>query len=193
MWNEENLIKVLKEGGVAVMPTDTLYGIVGSALNRDTVERIYNIRKRSPDKRCIVLISDIADLEKFSINLSPKQKNLLREYWSSDSESPYDKRGAVSIVLPCPDDNFSYLHCGTNTLAFRIPTDEDLRYLLALTGPLVAPSANPESLEPATTIAEAKAYFGDQVDLYVDGGRISGKASKVIRLQDNGAIEVLRP
>lgn len=69
-WNDTNLINTLKEGGVAVMPTDTIYGIVGQALNKDTVLRIYNLKKRAPEKPCIILIGDIEQLKLFSINLS---------------------------------------------------------------------------------------------------------------------------
>ena len=164
------------------MPTDTLYGIVGSALNQTTVERIYGIRKRNPDKPCIILISDITELAKFSINLPPAQKTTIRGYWPAP----------VSVVIDCPDENFSYLHRGTNTLAFRVPTNEELRFLLASTGPLLAPSANIEGMQPSQNIDEAQKYFGGQVDLYIDGGYIAGKASKLIRLNPDGSIEVLR-
>ena len=79
-WNNEELLKILKNGGVAVMPTDTIYGIVGQAENVATVHRIYNLKKRTPEKPCIILISDIAQLENFSIKLSEEQKNKLKEY-----------------------------------------------------------------------------------------------------------------
>ncbi|MEK7219418.1 MAG: L-threonylcarbamoyladenylate synthase [Patescibacteria group bacterium] len=190
IWDEENLVKVLKDGGVAVMPTDTLYGIVGRAQDSSTVERIYKIRKRSPEKPCIILIGDISDLEKFSVNISPEQKVLLQEYWSS---------GSVSIILDCTDEKFSYLHRGTHTLAFRLPmqaglpVNTDLQKLLQETGPLIAPSANPEGLIPAQNIEEAKNYFGDSVDVYIDGGKIIGKASKIIKLHKDGSIDMLRP
>ncbi len=183
IWNNENLIKILKEGGVAVMPTDTLYGIVGRAEDEGVVERIYKIRKRSPEKPCIILIGDITDLEKFSVYITDEQKKLLQEYWSS---------GAVSIILDCNDEKFSYLHRRTNTLAFRLPMQAGLRSLLKQTGPLIAPSANPEGLPPAQNIDEAKNYFGDSVDLYVDGGVLSGKASKIIKIQKDGIISVIR-
>ena len=60
MWKDENLVKVLRENGVAVMPTDTLYGIVGRAESVSAVNRIYTIRKRNPGKPCIILIGDIS-------------------------------------------------------------------------------------------------------------------------------------
>lgn len=182
VWNNENLIKILKEGGVVVMPTDTLYGLVGKAENEAVVNRIYKIRKRNPKKPCIILIGDISELKKFSIILSKEQELVLNKNWP----------GPVSVVLDCFDDSLSYLHRGAKTLAFRLPASEELRNLLIKTGPLIAPSANTEELPPAKNISEAKKYFGDSVDLYVDGGSIISKASKIIKLYKDGTVDILR-
>ncbi|OGI47066.1 threonylcarbamoyl-AMP synthase [Candidatus Nomurabacteria bacterium GWB1_40_6] len=181
-WGSENLKKVLKKNGVAVMPTDTIYGIVGRALAPETVNRIYDLKKRAPEKPCIILIGNITELEKFSIHLPLEQKKMLLKYWP----------GPVSIILDCPDEKFSYLHRGTKTLAFRLPAQDSLKALLAEVGPLIAPSANPEGLLPAEDIKEAKKYFGDSVDYYMDRGRITGKPSKLIKLQKDGTVDILR-
>ena len=66
VWNNIDIIKVLKENKIAIIPTDTVYGMVGKAFNESTVNRIYTIRKRNPDKPCIILIGDIRKKEKFS-------------------------------------------------------------------------------------------------------------------------------
>ncbi len=190
VWSDENLACLLKAGGVAVMPTDTLYGIVGRAQNSATVERIYKARKRNPEKPCIILIEDIEELQKFGIVLTEEQKKIIVKYWSFDSAQ--DKNDAYSIILDCTDEKFTYLHRGTKTLAFRIPAQEGLQNLLKQTGPLLAPSANLEGLSPAQNISEAKKYFGNEVDLYVDGGEITGKASKIIRLYKDGRADILR-
>jgi len=182
IWNNKNLIRILREGGVVIMPTDTIYGIVGKALEKNTVERIYKIKKRNPEKPCIILIGNINELEKFSVILLEEQKKELEKYWP----------GPVSIILDCTDDSFEYLHRGTKTLAFRLPALPTLRDLLFKVGPLIAPSANPEALPPAKNIEEAKKYFGDSVDLYIDGGEIEAKASKLIKLNNDGSIIVLR-
>jgi len=182
IWNDKNLIEVLKNGGVAVMPTDTIYGVVGKAANISTVNRIYDIKKRRPEKPCIILIGDIAQLAEFSIILSIEQKNKLQEYWP----------GSVSIILDCEDVSFEYLHRGTKTLAFRFPATKELQELLMEVGPLIAPSANPEGLSPAQNINEAKKYFGDSVDFYLDGGTTNNKASKLIELHKDGNVIILR-
>ncbi|MDR3519708.1 MAG: L-threonylcarbamoyladenylate synthase [Candidatus Pacebacteria bacterium] len=181
-WSNMELIEILKKGGVAVMPTDTIYGIVGLAQNVATVHRIYNLKKRNPEKPCIILLGDIKQLEEFSITLSERQKTVLEEYWP----------GPVSVIFDCVDEALSYLHRGTNTLAFRLPSSESLKDLLNKVGPLIAPSANPEGLPPAQNTTEAKKYFGDSVDFYLDGGTITGKASKLIKLHKDGTVSILR-
>ncbi len=176
------IISILQQGGVGVLPTDTLYGIVGSALNKKTVQRIYKLRKRNPKKPCIVLISSMFDVKIFSVRLGEKDPNILNKLWP----------GKVSIILPSKDKAFSYLHRGTKTIAFRLPRSKQLRALLKKTGPLIAPSANWEGERPAQTIQEAKKYFGDQVDFYVSAGRrLRMKPSTLVSLRD-GKINVLR-
>jgi len=185
VWNGENLLKILKEGGIAVMPTDTLYGIVGRAEDQQVVERIYKVRKRSPEKPCIILLGGTSELQKFAVVLTSEQKKEIAKI----------RNGArpTSFVLDCQEKRFEYLHRGTNTLAFRVPAQAELKDVLKKTGPLIAPSANPEGLPPAQNIAEAKKYFGSEVDLYINGGEIKNKASKVIKLHRDGSDEVLRP
>jgi len=181
-WNHEDLAKILKEGGVVVMPTDTIYGIVGSALNKNTVERIYQLRKRNPEKPCIILISSMEELPKFSIYLTDKQEAELLNLWP----------GPISVILDCKEESLGYLHRGTNTLAFRVPEKENLIELLKKTGPLVAPSANIEGMLPSHNIEEAKIYFGEAIDFYMDGGNVDARSSKVVRLGSDGALAVLR-
>jgi L-threonylcarbamoyladenylate synthase len=181
MKYSQQIIKSLKEGGVGVIPTDTVYGIVCSALNEKSVEKVYGIRRRRPDKPCIILIADISDLSLFGINVGRLTEQLINRLWP----------GQVSIILPCDKGEFSYLHRGTNTLAFRLPANEDLRAMLRETGPLIAPSANPEGQATAITIEKAREYFPENVDFFEDAGPRVGEPSTVVSI-DNGEIRILR-
>jgi L-threonylcarbamoyladenylate synthase len=176
-----NISEILASGGVGVMPTDTIYGVVGSALNKKIVERIYRLRKRNLKKPMIVLIGDINDLKLFGVKMNRRIEKILKSVWP----------GKVSVIVSCPSRKFSYLHRGTKTLAFRLPKPRWLRVLLKTTGPLVAPSANFEGEPPAKTIAEAKKYFADKIDFYADAGRMDSKPSKLIKIE-KGKIVVLR-
>lgn len=173
---DTGVIKTIKDGGIAVIPTDTVYGIVGSALNKKTVERIYEVRKRTPSKPLIILIPSIASLKKFSIKDIPT--SILKSLWP-------DK---LTIILPCVDKKFEYLHRGTSTLAFRLPKDKTLIALLKKTGPLVAPSANIEGKKPSETITDAEAYFGADVDIYLDQGPQRGLPSTIIEIKGQKGI-----
>lgn len=175
------IVQILKNGGIGVIPTDTIYGLVGKAKNKKTVERIYKIRQRNPQKPFIILISSLADLKKFDIKLSSKSLVLISKLWP----------GQVSIILPCPDLKFKYLHRGTKTLAFRLPRELRLRNFLKKTGPLVAPSVNLEGESPAKNLKQAESYFGDTLDFYVDSGELKRKPSKLIKLVGK-KIEYLR-
>ncbi len=178
----EQIIQLLKSGKIGVLPTDTIYGIVGSALKPEVVEEIYLLRKRSTDKPMIVLISRIADLEKFGIKITTKQKDFLKKTWPNP----------ISIILPVFNDKFKYLHRGKNSLAFRIPKKEKILKILQETGPLVAPSANYEGEKPAENIEKAKQYFGESISFYIDEGKVVSKPSTIIELNPEGETVVLR-
>jgi L-threonylcarbamoyladenylate synthase len=175
-----NIIKEIgediKKGLIGVIPTDTIYGIVCSAMNKKSVEKLYKIRKRDTKKPMIILISSIKDLGLFDVKI---EKKITDKYWP----------GKVSIIIPVK--KFEYLHRGKNSLAFRIPDNKDLIKLLKLSGPIVAPSANIEGKEPAETIEEAYGYFQNKIDFYVDCGKLKSKPSKIISLM-NDKIEIVR-
>ncbi|HEY4512209.1 MAG TPA: L-threonylcarbamoyladenylate synthase [Candidatus Paceibacterota bacterium] len=168
MFALEKAISAINNEGIVVFPTDTLYGILGSAFSKKAVERIYGVKGRNTKKPLIVLTSKISGLKKFGIREIPKE---LKKIWP----------GKVTVILPTK--KFPYIHRGSNSIAFRIPKDKNLLKLLAKTGPLVAPSANPEGKPPARNIKEAKKYFGDNIDLYVAGESKSGKPSTIVKYQ----------
>ncbi len=169
------------EAGVGVIPTDTIYGVSARALAPKAVERIYELRKRDLKKPMIILISSLEDMELFNVKLRPVVRSFLTQYWP----------GKISIVLNCTSRKFFYLHRGTNSLAFRIPDREDLRKLIRVVGPLVSTSANLEGMPPASTISQAKRYFDNKVDFYVNVGPLMSLPSTLIGIR-RGKITVLR-
>lgn len=179
--NQEEIIKILKSGGIGVLPTDTQYGLVTQALNETAVEKAYQLRRRSPDKPFIILISVVDDLKLFGIDIDNKTSQFLHKIWPN----------SVSVILSVTSNDFAYLHRGTNSLAFRIPNNPDLLTILKETGPLIAPSANIEGHPYAKTITEAKNYFGDSIDFYEDKGEVESNPSTLIKIGEEG-VEVLR-
>lgn len=181
-FKKTQVVQLLKKGEIGIMPTDTVYGIVGSALSPEAVEEIYKLRKRTTGKPMIVLIFSLNDLNLFNIKLTDKQKEFLQKNWPNP----------LSVVLPCLDEKWAYLHRGTNSLAFRIPKDERLLKILKQAGPLVAPSANLEGADIAKNLKEAKEYFADKISFYFDGGQIQSQPSSLIELFDDGTFKLKR-
>jgi len=172
----------LSQGGVAVVPTDTLYGLAAHALDEEAVERVYGIKQRAGDKPVIVLIRHADDLHPFGVVPSDKQFRIMNQVWP----------GPTTIVFPTMTPRqYAHIHRGVNRIGFRIPADEDLQEMIRHTGPLIAPSANPEDAPPATTVEKAREYFGDTVDLYIDHGELAGEASRVLDVT-NDVVTTLR-
>jgi len=204
--------KILNKDGVVVLPTDTLYGIIGRALSKKTVERIYEIKGRDRSKPFIVLITSYKDLEIFGVNLpllrgetgiGTQSQDLehsvfqMRKVYSSCKEVQRPRgsvfKPKVTVVLPCPSNKFKYLHRGTKSIAFRMigKKNKNLFNLIKKVGPVVAPSANPQEFNHAETITQAKGYFGNKIDLYINSGPKVGKSSTLVKFENDKLI-VLR-
>lgn len=171
------IAEALLAGAVAVVPTDTVYGAVARAADRDAIERLYHLksRVRKPGTLIAASIDQLVEL-----GVPRRYFTGAQQYWP----------GPVSVVLPTVP-ALSYLDQGVGTLAMRLPDDEQLRQLLERTGPLMTSSANLPGQPESKTIAEAEEYFGEKIDLYVDGGKRDRPASTVIRIVDD-AVEILR-
>lgn len=174
------LVELLRGGGVAVLRTDTLYGLVASADDEAAVERVYAIKGRDVNKSCIVLLDDMRSAYGRGDELDSDAHR-----FHSDVPTSFLINGSAAPA---------WLLRENNDLAYRVPAYHALRRFLALTGPLIAPSANPQGQPPARTIAEAREYFGDAVDYYADGGEVPADTppSRLLRVHDDGRVERLR-
>lgn len=177
----DEVADLLIEGGIAVIRTDTLYGIVACADDKEAVEKVFAIKSRPLDKQCIVLVASPAHM------------------WDEESEKAYEAVAGelpeepTSVIVPVSMDTPEWIHRGGSDVAFRVPNNVFLRELMLRTGPLIAPSANPDSETPAQSIVQAVDYFGEQVDLYVDGGFVdSVTPSRLVRIGKDGKFERLR-
>lgn len=171
----EHLIKTLLAGGIAVVRTDTLYGVVACADNEKAVEKVYKAKGRNARKSCIVLVANAS------------------QAYGDISAINHERTSPTSILVDSPAAP-AWLLRENLLIAHRIPSVDWLQDVIARTGPLIAPSANPEGLPPAATVAQAKKYFGETVDLYVDGGTVPADTppSRLIRIHDDGTVERLR-
>jgi L-threonylcarbamoyladenylate synthase len=166
-------------GTIGVIPTDTVYGVVARAADEQAVARLYALKHRE-GKPGTLIAATIDQLEQ--LGLKHRYLKAVEQYWP----------GALSVVIPCANPALNYLHQGKMSLAVRLPDSPELQALLLQTGPLLTSSANHPGQPTATTVSQARNYFKEEVDFYVDGGDLSvNQPSTIIRIIDD-AIEVLR-
>jgi L-threonylcarbamoyladenylate synthase len=181
----DDAAELLRRRKIGVLLTDTIYGVVGSALSKQVVERIYEVKGRDDGKPLIVLLASLADLAHFRVNPTAQEKRIVRKILR-------EAKRPTTVILPVIWKRSEYLHRGTERFRFRIPGPGALRRFLTKTGPLVAPSANPQGEAPAENIRQAMAYFGDRVDFYVDSGTNRGKPSRLVEILPDGNVNIIR-
>lgn len=174
---DSRLVELLKNGGVGVLPTDTVYGLVCNAANPEAVAKLYALKNR--EQKPGTTIAADAD-QVVSLGIEKDDVHAVERFWPG-----------VSVILKASS-QLEYIHQGLESLAIRVVASGELNEFLKKTGPLVTSSANLPGQPPANTIAEARAYFGESVDFYVDGGDLSGRQSSTLIRVTDGVVEVLR-
>lgn len=177
MNDQQMMIDTLNSGGVGVLRTDTLYGIVARANNEAAVERIFKIKARDRDKPLIVLLPDATSA-----------------YDAGETIAEFDTTEAPTTIIVDSPHAYTWLRHSDGSVGYRVPKSPELQAILHHTGPLVAPSANPQGEPPARTVDEAKAYFGDAIDCYLDGGDVpsSQAPSQIFKRGADGSLTRLR-
>ncbi len=149
------------------------------AHDKDAVARLYRLKQRER-KPGTVLAASVAQL--VDLGVDPAALQAVSHLWPNP----------LSIVITT-DPKAAYLDQGLGDLAVRIPRHTQLRQLLERIGPLLSSSANHPGEQPAATIQQARAYFGDAVDFYVDGGDLGGRPSSTVARVTDGHVTILRP
>lgn len=176
--DDPKLIDALQKGAVGIMPSDTVYGIMCRAADDQAAERLYKIKSRD-NKPGTVIAASLEQL--IELGIPARYLKPVAHFWP----------GPISIVVPCGPE-LGYLHLGKQSLAVRVVRDQSLVGLLREVGPLLTSSANHPGQSPADTVKQAESYFGDEVDFYVDGGDLSGRApSTIVQIIDDEVV-VLR-
>ena len=169
--------KVLNRGGVAVIPTDTVYGLAARPDFPAAVDRLYTIKGRELKKPIALLASDLAAVGRFGYPLVGRARALAEAHWP----------GALTLVVPAADPQLP-------AEGFRVPDHAGTRALIAACGGVLrVTSANLSGRRPATEAPQALRDVGLSADIVVDGGvSPGGVPSTVVRVLPDGGVEVLR-
>jgi L-threonylcarbamoyladenylate synthase len=169
---------VLREGGVALLPAEGVYGLHALASNPAAVGRLLAMKRRAPEKSFIGLIADPAELARWS-EPSGRAEELARAHWP----------GALTLVLRALPAVPEAMRHPLGTVALRCPGSEFLRAVVSEAGGLVVSTSANESGDPAMTRPEGPLL--GLVDLVVDRGALSGTPSTVVAVEGED-VRVLR-
>lgn len=169
----EQSVSVIKNGGLVVIPTDTVYGIVGDATQAKTIEHLYALKARSKEKAFPVFVRDVAMARRFAY-ISDAKARFLEHVWP----------GTLTVIFHHKEKLPSILTAGKDTIALRMPQSAFALSLLArIDIPLVQSSANVSEMPAAKNSEDVIASFAHQKqkpDLVIDGGEIIGMPSTII-------------
>ena len=175
------VIDVLRKGGIAVYPTDTVYGVGGDPFNEDVVERIFSIKKRG-DKPLPLLVSSIKDVMEIAY-VSDTALQLMENFWP----------GPLTLILPVKKEFPFKITFGTGKIGVRMPNHK-IPLLLAegLGGAIIGTSANISGHPAPRSAEEALRELDDLVDIVLDAGPTPGGVPSTVVEIINGEIRILR-
>ena len=161
---------LVKDGGVIVFPTDTLYGLGCNPYNEKAVEKIFEIKNRDKTNPLPILASSITDIERI-VSLGSTGKKLAQIYWP----------GALTIIVPLIDVNISYkLRAGKMSIGVRIPNNICALLLLRDCKYLTGTSANKSGEAACKSSSEVLSSSLRGFDAILDGGTVKGRVQSTI-------------
>jgi len=183
--NISHAAKLLKNGEIVAIPTETVYGLAANALNPAAIEKIFTAKGRPRDNPLIVHVSDMEMVRELELKIPALAERLAERFWAGSLTMIFKKIG--NIIPP-------EVSCGLDTVAIRVPNHAIALEIIKQCGsPLAAPSANISGCPSPTKAEHVFADLKDKIPLIIDGGNCScGLESTVIMLDEN-KIKILRP
>jgi tRNA threonylcarbamoyl adenosine modification protein (Sua5/YciO/YrdC/YwlC family) len=161
---------VLRKGDLAVLPTDTVYGVAADAFSPAAVAGLLAAKGRGRDMPPPVLVGTMRAATALIEDLTASGKDLIEEFWP----------GGLTLVVRASRSLIWDLGDTKGTVAVRMPLHELALDLLKETGPLAVSSANRAGGQPATTADSAQEQLGEAVSVYLDGGPCPGEVPSTI-------------
>lgn len=176
--------KIIKDGGLVLFPTETVYGLGANGLNEQAVKNIFITKGRKQDNPLILHISNMEMLDIISKNITELEYKLMEAFWP----------GPFTIILERKDIVPDVVTGGLDTVGVRMPSNEITKRLIEYSNtPIAAPSANISGRPSGTNVEDIFKELSNKVDYIIDGGQCEiGLESTVVRVID-GIPHILRP
>ncbi len=167
----ETAVDIISNGGVAAIPTDTLYGLAACAFDESAVMKVYELKGRPEGMALPLLLSEPEDIEKCAESVTDDAIALAKRFWP----------GAVTLVVRKRAEVPDIVTAGMETVALRVPDHPVPRGIAKLLGaPITGTSANLSGRPGLTTADAVRREFGDSIDFVLDGGDAEGGVASTI-------------
>jgi L-threonylcarbamoyladenylate synthase len=180
-----NSLKILKEGGVILYPTDTVWGLGCDATNNEAVKKIFSIKSRNENKSLIILVSSVAMLERYVGEIPEIAFNLIEV-----SDIP------MTIIFPKAKNLASEIPAKDGSIGIRVCTDDFCNELIGrFRRPIVSTSANISGESSPSCFSDISDKIIKAVDYTVEYKRDDRRKnipSPVIKIEQNGVIKIIR-
>ena len=170
----DELVGIMRGGGLVAVPTETVYGLAGNGLDEKAVADIYEVKGRPEVKPLSLMVHDAASMERYCESVPPQAYTLAKRFWP----------GPLTIVMkakPCVPE---IVRAGGETVGLRCPDHPlTLELLEKSRVPFAAPSANPSGESSPKNADSVLKYFDGKIDAVLDGGECGiGRESTLIDL-----------
>ena len=170
MFRLEDGISALKAGELVVYPTETFYAIGADAFSAVALRRLFRVKKREPERPVGLIAADAAMAFSVAREIPIDARRLADAFWP----------GPLTIVLPARDGIAPEL-AGPDGVGVRVSPNPVARALSAGIGrPITATSANLSGAAPASTVERARAALGEEVKVYLEGGKLAASAPSTV-------------
>ena len=178
----DKICETIESGGLVITPTDTVYGIMGDALNEDVIRKIFEVKRRPYSKPLILLMDSFEMVKNYTDEISEKEKIIIDKFWP----------GLVTIILKKNNKISNLITADMDTVGIRIPDNKDLLEIIRrLKRPVVSTSANITGTDVITSTKLLEKDLISNIDYIYDGGDIKSKSSTIIKIDDDRLV-VLR-
>ncbi len=176
------IVEILKNGGLAIIPNDTVYGIICDALNIDSINKIYELKNRDYSKPMLILVSNKKMLKKCCKSINKLEEELINNYLP----------GELTIILDKSDYINDLVTSNFPTVGIRIPNNKELIEIIDKLGnPIVSTSANISGSININSIDLLDEKIKNNVDYIYDKGIINSLPSTIVRVENN-SVKIIR-
>ena len=180
--NIDKIVEIINSSGLVISPTDTVYGIMGDALNKESIKNVYDVKHRDYKKPLILLMSSIDMIKEYTLDISEDEMNLMKKFYP----------GCMTLLLKRNSKVDDMICNNGEYVGVRIPDNKDLLSIIEKLGrPVFSTSCNISGNDVVRSVDEIDEEIISKVDYIYDGGYIDSVSSTVVRI-DNGEVVILR-